>query len=229
LKDKDYIRWEDAQKAERRFWHRCSRDHLTQETWRNTINRYFEIDFDFFANKDVLDIGCGPAGLVYYIPECRSRIGIEPMYLSDILKYEPWKLKIVKRGNGEQLDFKDSSFDVVVCFNVLDHCIEPELVLKECYRTLRENGRVLLCVHTLREKYRVFQNLLNRVDSPHPHHFTLYQLDNIAKKYFKTERKRVVNGLGVNGHIAHGGNLKMLLGNYLMGNVSIIYSKYSRQ
>lgn len=47
-------------------------------------------------------------------------------------------------GRLEALPFADSSFDVVVCTQVLEHVAEPRAVLVELGRILRPGGRLLL-------------------------------------------------------------------------------------
>jgi SAM-dependent methyltransferase len=50
-------------------------------------------------------------------------------------------------GRAEDLPFPDASFDVVVCFQVLEHLDSPEQAVREFFRVLRPGGRVLLTTH----------------------------------------------------------------------------------
>ncbi len=47
-------------------------------------------------------------------------------------------------GFGERLPFKDNSFDVVVCSQVLEHVLRPEVMAAEMTRVLRPTGRVII-------------------------------------------------------------------------------------
>ena len=46
--------------------------------------------------------------------------------------------------NLERLSFPDNSFDAFIALDVMEHVFHPELVVKEMYRTLKENGIALL-------------------------------------------------------------------------------------
>ena len=52
----------------------------------------------------------------------------------------------VVNGAGEQLPFGDTSFDLVIAWDVVEHVQNPALLLAELARVLRPGGRVLLTV-----------------------------------------------------------------------------------
>ncbi|MGB2697253.1 MAG: class I SAM-dependent methyltransferase [Candidatus Zixiibacteriota bacterium] len=47
-------------------------------------------------------------------------------------------------GFGEDLPYKDSSFDTCLIAATLDHCMNPEKVLEEAYRCLKPGGVILV-------------------------------------------------------------------------------------
>ena len=47
-------------------------------------------------------------------------------------------------GHLENLPFADQVFDLVICTQVLEHVKEPQMVLNELARTLKENGTLIL-------------------------------------------------------------------------------------
>jgi len=49
-------------------------------------------------------------------------------------------------AQAQQLPFKDQSFDLAFCTQVLEYIPEPQLVVNEIHRTLREHGFLLLSV-----------------------------------------------------------------------------------
>jgi SAM-dependent methyltransferase len=49
-------------------------------------------------------------------------------------------------GDAGDLPFEDSEFDVVVCIEVLEHLLEPQLAAKEAMRVLSAGGTFLVTV-----------------------------------------------------------------------------------
>ena len=205
-------RWQQAQSVEHEYW-RTHKHPEDREFWQRVLKSGFDLNLDFFANKDVLEVGPGPCGMIYALTKARSRIGIEPMDMSGFI--EEWKNSFVQKGVGEALPFDDEYFDIVICFNVLDHCEKPSLVMRESWRVLRKGGIMLLWVHTLRNPYRILQRLLNRLDRPHPYHFTRYQVIEMVKKHFTIQWEKWVKGAGLAGQAKTYGNLKVALANYV--------------
>lgn len=52
----------------------------------------------------------------------------------------------VINGVGEELPFATGSFDLVICWDVVEHVQDPKLLLAEIARVLRPGGRVLVTV-----------------------------------------------------------------------------------
>jgi ubiquinone/menaquinone biosynthesis C-methylase UbiE len=212
-------RWKKAQKAERKFWgvrESYSNENL-ERLWGKMIYDGLNLDYQFFVNKDVLEIGCGPNGIIYYL-NAKSKIGLEPMAMNDLI--QDWKKSILRNGTGENLPFEDNSFDVAIIFNVLDHCLDPAKVLTEIYRVLRLEGEVLLWTHVLRNQYKFLRRLFDKVDSPHPHHFTQEGVLALVKNNnnpFRIKLKRYFYGLG-EGLSLHG-NVKLMIGNAMMSSL----------
>jgi SAM-dependent methyltransferase len=207
-------RWDKAQEAEKKSWQSTKDIWLKDDGrlyWQEKLNRGFNLDFSFFINKDVLEIGCGPAGIIFLSDMAKYRIGIEPMDLSDLIE-EDWKKSIVTKGVGEILPFEDSSFDIVISFNALDHAINPDDVIKETHRVLRHDGDFLLWIYTLREKYRPLQKTLNRLDAPHPHHFTYNEIISMVNNNsFRINNRRYEGGTGLKND-----TIKRIFGNQMM-------------
>jgi ubiquinone/menaquinone biosynthesis C-methylase UbiE len=130
------------------------------------------IQFNDFAGKYVLEIGCGPKGMIHYIP-AKQKLGIDPL----IEEYK--KIGILEDGDvehftgvGESLDFPDDTFDMLICFNVLDHSKEPSKVCREMFRVLKKNGRIIFHSHSIPPLLKPIRFLLKYFDRPHPWHFT---------------------------------------------------------
>lgn len=91
----------------------------------------------------VLDVGCGGGNMAKAIKNHRSDLTV---FGSDIAKKalevankEPSGVKFVL-GSADRLPFKDSFFDAVVMFDVLEHMKEPSKTLAEINRVLCVGG-----------------------------------------------------------------------------------------
>ena len=189
-------RWNRAQTAEKKFWIMNRKRWSVQNPnnyWRGILAHGFNLDFGFFDGKSVLEVGCGPTGVIFELDNTKFRVGLEPMELDDIISGTT-KRSIVRKGIGENMPFEDGSFDIAISFNALDHSSDPVKVVQEIRRVLKQDGELLLWVYILRKKYVSLRGLLNRFDKPHPHHFTRDDLirrvldDYIEMQYCKEEK-----------------------------------------
>jgi 2-polyprenyl-3-methyl-5-hydroxy-6-metoxy-1,4-benzoquinol methylase len=79
--------------------------------------------------------------------------------------------------DAQRLPFKNNSFDIVVCFETIEHLHRYEDFIKEIKRILKTNG-VFICstpnkaAHTKRSPY-------------HVHEFTIDEFRSLLEKYFK--------------------------------------------
>lgn len=226
-------RWENAQQAEKNYWK--SRENwindirINDNYWAEMLRYGYDLNYDFFEGKDVLEIGCGPAGIIFSLKNVKTRIGIEPMNLNEFIK-ENWKKEIVREGMGENLPIGSDSCDIVISFNALDHCSDPEAVISEINRVLRSGGEFLLWIHVLRGWCKFLKSILNRLDSPHPYHFTANEILSLTSGQFQIKTKRIFEGLGPSGYsenLPAKKNVKVLIGNWLMNDMWLRLGKLS--
>lgn len=79
-----------------------------------------------------IDIGCGLPHQKY--PGCVG-LDLNPDYQPDLL-----------HNADDGLPFQDDQLDFIHCDNALEHFRNPHFVLRECLRTLRPGGEMLLVV-----------------------------------------------------------------------------------
>ena len=166
-------RWLKAREAEKNFWSQKDVKALkTSVEWENFVKENFGLALNSFSSKSILEVGCGPYGVIHFVDSCSS-VGIDPIYFdtwNGIGKINASTTHIV--ATAEYLPFRDDAFDVCVCFNVLDHSIFPSDAMREIVRTLKPSGEVLLWVHAIRRALWIVAPLLSLIDKSHPHHFT---------------------------------------------------------
>ena len=117
---------------------------LSNTHYKWVYTEAFELMEDFYKDKVILDVGCGPRGSLEWAVNAKRRVGIDPLA-------DKYKKLINKNTNmeyvsapAEQMPFESNSFDIVSCFNALDHAENLESVLEEIRRVLKKEGYFLL-------------------------------------------------------------------------------------
>ncbi len=93
-------------------------------------------------NAKILDLGCGTGGTIKFL----QNNGYKNIYGVDSSKYaiqlcKKRGIKNIKLGNANKIPFKNSSFDAVICMDVLYHAgVDIEKTLIEIERILKKNA-----------------------------------------------------------------------------------------
>ena len=98
-------------------------------------------------NKKVLDAGCGTGNLIKLIAENNELIAMDlnkSMLSIAMKKTKNFSNVSFKKGSVTELPFENDSFDVITSINVIYHLDEPEKVIKEARRVLKENGKLII-------------------------------------------------------------------------------------
>src|SRR5690349_20256312 len=86
----------------------------------------------------ILDVGCGVKPYYpYFVDVASEYVGV------DVVENPAAELL----GPVEALPVEDSSFDLVLCTQVLEHCDDPAQAVRELCRVTRPGGRVLASTH----------------------------------------------------------------------------------
>jgi SAM-dependent methyltransferase len=106
------------------------------------VKRY-DFAFEACRDKDVLDAGCGVGyGSALLGTAARRVLGVDAS--GDAIAYALRRYGGTRVGFARMdlaaLDVPDRSFDVVCCFETLEHVEDPEQVLGELRRVLRPDG-----------------------------------------------------------------------------------------
>ncbi len=181
-------RWQASQRLELDFWKRWTeaepyRDLDIPKYWAEELTR-FGCSHALFKGCRVLDIGCGPYGLIHFLDNAAGRIRIDPLltkYESRMPLAEP---QLSLAALGEHLPLAAGSIDVAICFNALDHMCDPHAALLEVRRVLRPGGTLLLMIHT----FPVWTRPFFWVDRLHPHHWTAAAFAGEVSRVFTVDR-----------------------------------------
>ncbi|NMB57371.1 class I SAM-dependent methyltransferase [Candidatus Beckwithbacteria bacterium] len=156
-----------AYSLDRKFWQHGQENYeYFSQKWRSQDNfdNYLselrgvrEIYEEVFKLEgEILDIGGNCGTLRYFLKKKEKYLSVDP-YLNAFENLGPNYKKVYPCLNescnfltcfGEFLPFKNKSFDWIHLRSVLDHFFDPYLVMKQSYRVLKNNGKVLIGINT---------------------------------------------------------------------------------
>jgi SAM-dependent methyltransferase len=143
------------------------------------------------GSGDALEIGIGALGIgviSFLEPQGSWNLtSVDPMPRMDPILSSPlmaFYSQLMKtplhyiQTNAEHLQFDSNKFDLIACYNVLDHTQNPYAILHESYRVLKVGGYFLLGLDAL--------SLINWLrhkafieDVAHPYKFTTWHVEKL--------------------------------------------------
>ena len=122
---------------------------------RETLEKFGPITGD----ARVIEVGSGAHGLIFYFG-ARFGLGIDPLAVSYRNLFPRWQTQATTiAAVGEHLPFRDKTFDVVLCDNVVDHAESPAQIVAELARVLRRQGLLYFTVNVHHPVYAVAASL----------------------------------------------------------------------
>lgn len=180
------------------------------------------------SNLNILDIGCFD-----FVATNKYLINLNNYKLYAVDRFDEVKNKDVtyKKVNleGEKLPFKSNMFDIIIAGQVIEHILNKDLFLENCYRVLKRGG-LFVCAT---ENIASFDNILSLLFGQEPlaqhggskynmgsrlsPHFMMkikgkdgnkYMHKNVCS-YYSIQRLFKINGFN-NSHITSMGNINFL-------------------
>lgn len=137
---------------------------ILEEEILEPIFRYlrFKIAFQYLRKTKsvtLLDLGCGKKISFYYFAKKRGvifkkYIGIDPLLSQDIFKKNKNNKSIIliKKPLEKKIPLADKQVDYVVGFAFLEHIKNPQAILPESVRVLKDDGRAIFTTPTPKAK-----------------------------------------------------------------------------
>lgn len=93
----------------------------------------------------ILDVGSGTGGNILSFNEFGKTFGID-LYEKSINFCRKRGLKNIIQSQAEQMGYKDNTFDIITCLDILEHTLDPLKVLLEIKRVLKDTGKIIITV-----------------------------------------------------------------------------------
>lgn len=154
--------WREAQLRELAFWRWVAFEGyqnlipdlfpLYQEHFM--VSTYFRTGWSLqrFSRQAIFELGCGPLGMIEYIPG-RRRVAFDPLnahYSRLFAKCRSRDIQYCSRK--EELASLSDKFEFVVCHNVIDHTDDPAWWFNTLFDMLKQDGDFLFQVNLTRRE-----------------------------------------------------------------------------
>lgn len=173
---------------------------ILQRLWHN---RKLEVFKELIGQKKpqkILDIGCASGTMTNNISQIlpKSKITALDVYPAAI-NYAKRKYPHIRFlvADAHKLPFKDSSFDLAVCYETIEHVIDPQKVLEEIRRVIKKDGLAIIEMDSGSVLFRIvwwtWEKTKGRVwQGAHLHPFRHRELERIIlDTKFKMIKKRL--------------------------------------
>ncbi|MBX4205638.1 class I SAM-dependent methyltransferase [Candidatus Microgenomates bacterium] len=188
------------------IWNQVPEDYYEKETAKNPLKRYWHsLKVKTFTEltknlnpKTILDDGCASGRMANEISKVfpKAKVTAIDVYKKSI-KYGSKKYPHIKfvQADAHKLPFRSNSFDLVTCYEVIEHLVDPGKALMEMKRVMKKNGRTLVAMDSGNWLFRIVwwisEKTISRVwQGAHLHPFKHTELESLIKKCgFKIVKK----------------------------------------
>lgn len=194
------------------IWHQVPPDYYQKSVKNNFLQRKWHkgklkyvldaIIESGSSPKKIIDVGCASG---WFISEISKKFPKAKCFGIDIYKdaidfgKKKYRKINFKCADAQSIPFKNSTFDVVICCEVLEHVENPKKTLLEIKRILKNDGTAVMEIDSGNFLFKIiwywWTNLRKGVwrDS-HIHQFDVSKLEKLfSKTGFKIKSKKIFN------------------------------------
>ncbi len=150
------------------------------------LHRY-ALTFDYIKDKDVIDIACGEGYGSFLMSNYAKNVkGIDinnDVIENAKIKYKKDNLDFLQ-GTVANIPLQDSSIDVIVSFETIEHITMHDEMMREIKRVLKPDG-LLIISSPDKKNYSDKRGFNNKF---HVKELYLEEFENLIKKYFKYDK-----------------------------------------
>ncbi|MCL4354081.1 class I SAM-dependent methyltransferase [Patescibacteria group bacterium] len=96
----------------------------------------------------ILDIGCGFGEFAQAFVDDKIDVGVDINARDLYIASKTGKFKNLLLADARDLPFPDNTFSTIMSVSTFEHIDNPKKLLKECYRVLKNNGKLVVTIET---------------------------------------------------------------------------------
>lgn len=189
-----------------KIWHQVPVDYYQQGVKKNLFQKFWHGEKIITAKKIIktlkfskcLDVGCASGYMLSEIAKAFPKskyfgIDVYDRAISYAKKTYP-KIEF-KVAASEKIPYKNESFDLIICYETIEHVENPLKTLQEARRVLKKDGNFILAMDSgnllFRTVWFIWENTTGKVwQGAHLNPFHHDELENLIKKSgFKIKQK----------------------------------------
>ena len=117
---------------------------IGSDIWANCRLKIIHNELNHLENAEILDVGCG-SGYIGGLFTKNNKVTFADINEDDLKRIENNKNVFIRKIDiTKKLPFKNESFDVVICGDVIEHLEDDKGIIKEITRILGKDGTFIL-------------------------------------------------------------------------------------
>lgn len=186
------MRWKIAQFFESIWWKYYLKNKDTKQylDWKikywNDFLIKIRLEKESLDDKNILDSGCGPAGIFIVISNARVT-ALDPLlnfYQNKICHFNSnWYKNVAFSPLSIEQYQEKEKFDFIFCLNAINHVENINLAIENLIYSLKNDGKMIITIDC--HKYTFLKSLFSffQGDVLHPHQYTLDEYKTLFFKY----------------------------------------------
>lgn len=176
------VKWKLAQHIELRWWKNYLGDKdpaqyaaWKKNYWQKLLDKIPSIDLT--QSLDVLDCGCGPAGIFIALPDYMHIDAEDPLlgeYEKHLIHFQKSDYPHVTFSGVPLEDFNpEKKYDVIFCMNAINHVSDIGFCYTKLFGMLKPEGQLVITIDA--HNHTFFKKLFRAIpgDILHPHQYDL--------------------------------------------------------
>ena len=183
----DYWREYQTSIGERRIDERFEEFEMISEERIGYLQSFYQLlppPLRFNPNGKFLDVGCSMGFLVKAAEDAgfKDARGIDPNQQDVDEGIERYSVNLEQGYIG---DYEEASFDVIMCFNTIEHVSRPDHLMEQMANRLRPNGALVVGTHDIECENYLGEGVNWKHIKPaeHLYYFSKDTLDLLGRKY----------------------------------------------